>query len=667
MFLNRLWHERAMAAVCLSLCFQGAALMNAKEVADPRGRIDIKSYVIDASLNPGTHQLEAKVKIQFAALESDISHLEFDFNANLSPAHVLDEKNRPVRFNQDVDTSKLSVDLDAPLSKPQEGSLVFEYHGTLNKSDRSPVEDVKLANIDEAGSYLLARSFWVPMNGYNFDRAAVQLNLTVPKGIVVVSQGKLTGVDKGAREDVFHWQADGQQFPFTVAAGKYVQTTVQTESIPVTLYLSESNAKLAKDYGEMAGKIIEFYNTRFSLYPFASYSIAEIDDSTVGGYSAPGLTLLARRTLSTKVNYRLLAHEIGHQWWGLRLNPRFKSDYWLSEGFASYSAALFMENYAGEGAYEDEMKDLSIKALVHESAASISNAGRLTEETDEYRSVVQYKGAVVLHMLRYLIGDTKFSTALQTFATKFAYQPVTTADFKSVVEQVTAQDLTYFFAEWVLSTGAPDFRLKYTVFRTQKGFRVQGHVEQDMDTLRMPVEVSIETQGKPESKTVELSGTSSDFEIETFGQPVRVDLDPHHRLLRYDAKTRILTAIQRGKELYDQGEYVEAVDAYKKALDLDKHNSLAHFRIGEAFLAQRNYNSAANAFREALNGDLDPKWVEVFSHINLGKVYDALGQRERAVQEYRKAIDTNDNTQGAQEEARKYMAQPYKESADEFK
>ena len=400
MFLNRLWHERAMAAVCLSLCFQGAALMNAKEVADPRGRIDIKSYVIDASLNPGTHQLEAKVKIQFAALESDISHLEFDFNANLSPAHVLDEKNRPVRFNQDVDTSKLSVDLDAPLSKPQEGSLVFEYHGTLNKSDRSPVEDVKLANIDEAGSYLLARSFWVPMNGYNFDRAAVQLNLTVPKGIVVVSQGKLTGVDKGAREDVFHWQADGQQFPFTVAAGKYVQTTVQTESIPVTLYLSESNAKLAKDYGEMAGKIIEFYNTRFSLYPFASYSIAEIDDSTVGGYSAPGLTLLARRTLSTKVNYRLLAHEIGHQWWGLRLNPRFKSDYWLSEGFASYSAALFMENYAGEGAYEDEMKDLSIKALVHESAASISNAGRLTEETDEYRSVVQYKGAVVLHMLR---------------------------------------------------------------------------------------------------------------------------------------------------------------------------------------------------------------------------------------------------------------------------
>jgi tetratricopeptide (TPR) repeat protein len=112
---------------------------------------------------------------------------------------------------------------------------------------------------------------------------------------------------------------------------------------------------------------------------------------------------------------------------------------------------------------------------------------------------------------------------------------------------------------------------------------------------------------------------------------------------------------------------VEAIQAYRKALELDKHSSLTHFRIGEAFFAQRNYNSAANAFREALNGDLNPKWMEVFSHLYLGKVYDALGQRERAVAEYRRAIDTNDNTQGAVDEARKYQAQPYKEPPSESK
>lgn len=667
MFSNRSWQKGVFPIWLCCILLSTAVLTNAKEVEDPRGRLDIKDYVIDASLNPSAHQLEAKVRLRFSVLENNLTRLDFDFNANLTPTRIVDERNRPVRFSQDSEASKLHVDLDTPLNKQQEGSLVFEYRGTLNRSDRSPVEDVKLANIDETGSYLLARSLWVPMNGYNFDRASVQLNMAVPKGMVAVSQGKLTGVDKTATGDVYHWQTDGQEFPLTVAVGKYVPTSVPTEAFPVTLYLNESDARLAKDYGEMAGKIINFYISRFSLYPFASYTIAEIDDSTVGGYSAPGLTLLARRTLSTKVNYRLLAYEIAHQWWGLRLSPRFKSDNWLSDGFARFSAAMFMENYAGEGAYEDEMKDIGIKALVHENAASISNAGRLTEETDEYRSVVQYKGAFILNMLRSVIGDDKFSTALQTFATKFAYQTVLTSDFKAVVEQITAQDLTYFFGEWILSTGVPDFRLKYTVFRIKKGFRVQGHVEQDMDTLRMPVEVSIETQGKPESKIVELSGTSSDFDIETFGQPVRVDLDPHHRLLRYDQKTRILVAIQKGKDFYDQGEYVEAVDAYKKALDLDKHKSLAHFRIGEAFFAQRNYNSAANAFHEALNGDLDPKWLEVFCHIYLGKIYDALGIRERAINEYRKAVDTNDNTQGAQDEARKYLARPYKEAAEEFK
>ncbi|MDD5543286.1 MAG: M1 family aminopeptidase [Acidobacteriia bacterium] len=639
----------------------------AKDPEDTRGRIDVKNYVVDAKFDAASHQLEAKVKMQVVARESAISDLDLNFNGNLTPTRVVDSRNRTLRYSQDVDASKLRVELTNPLDKSQEESITIEYHGVLERADRSPVEDVLLAKVGDSSGYFLARSYWLPMNGYNFNRASIQLNMTVPSGLTAVSQGRLRGVDKGSAEDVYHWQTDAQDFPLTVAVGKYVETKVPTESIPVVMYLNASEAGLAKSYGEMAGKIIDFYTRKFSLFPFAGLTIAEIDDTTLGGYAAPGLVLLSHRGLTAKVNYRLLAHEIAQQWWGLRMSPKFKSDDWLREGFAAYSAALFIEDYAGTGAYEDEMKDIGVRALTHEDAGSISNASRLTEETNEYRSVVEYKGAFVLHMLRSVVGDDKFFKIIQTVATKYAYQPVTTADFKSVAEQVTAQDLTYFFAEWVLSTGAPDFRLKYTVYRTQKGFRVQGHVEQDMDTLRMPVEVKVETQGKPESKTVEVIGTSSDFEISTFGQPVRIELDPNHRLLRYDDKIKILVAIQRGKDLFDQGEYVEAIEAYRKALDLDKHNSLAQYRIAEAFFAQHNYNSAANAYREALNGDLEPKWIEVFCHLQLGKVYDALGQRERALAEYRRAIDSNDNTQGAVDEARKYQASPYKEPKTDFR
>jgi len=93
---------------------------------------------------------------------------------------------------------------------------------------------------------------------------------------------------------------------------------------------------------------------------------------------------------------------------------------------------------------------------------------------------------------------------------------------------------------------------------------------------------------------------------------------------------------------------------------MNKRSSLAFYRIGEVFFEQRSYQSAANSFREALNGDLVPKWLEVWSYINLGKVFDSLNQRERALKEYQKALDTNDNTQSAQEVAQKYTQEPYK-------
>ena len=94
------------------------------------------------------------------------------------------------------------------------------------------------------------------------------------------------------------------------------------------------------------------------------------------------------------------------------------------------------------------------------------------------------------------------------------------------------------------------------------------------------------------------------------------------------------------------GDTGEAIAEYQKAIELNKRSSLAFFKIGEALFEQRSYNSAANSFREALNGNLEPKWIEVWCHINLGKIYDVLGQRERALGEYQKAVDTNDNAQG---------------------
>jgi tetratricopeptide (TPR) repeat protein len=96
-----------------------------------------------------------------------------------------------------------------------------------------------------------------------------------------------------------------------------------------------------------------------------------------------------------------------------------------------------------------------------------------------------------------------------------------------------------------------------------------------------------------------------------------------------------------------------------QAVEKNKNNSLAHYRTAEVFYLQKNYQAAANAYRGSLNCDGEPKWTEVWSHIQLGKIFDITGQREHALSEYRQALQTNDNTQGALDEARQWLASPY--------
>jgi tetratricopeptide (TPR) repeat protein len=124
-------------------------------------------------------------------------------------------------------------------------------------------------------------------------------------------------------------------------------------------------------------------------------------------------------------------------------------------------------------------------------------------------------------------------------------------------------------------------------------------------------------------------------------------------------RMRVAVHIALGDEFREKGEYVSAIEEYEKATVLNARNSLAHFRLGETFFDQHSYSSAANSLRDSLNGDLKPEWVETWIHIYLGKVYDVLGQRERARAEYQKAINSQIDYNGAQEEARRYLEEPF--------
>jgi tetratricopeptide (TPR) repeat protein len=259
-----------------------------------------------------------------------------------------------------------------------------------------------------------------------------------------------------------------------------------------------------------------------------------------------------------------------------------------------------------------------------------------------------------------------FAQFLQTLVKQHADKSVSTAEFEALAEEVSKLPLTAFFSQWLDGTGAPEYRDNYSVFRLggDKGFRTVGSVSQDLDLFSMPMELRIETEGKTVDRRVDVSGNAAQYSIETFGRPTKIVLDPENWLLKSTPELMLRTDVLLGQEALAQGDLNGAIAAYQKALEIDRGSSLANYRLAEVYFSQKNYQAAANSFRDCLRGDDEPKWTEVWSHVHLGKIFDIAGQRERAVGEYRLAIQTKDNTQGAVNEARALMQVPYKEPSD---
>jgi aminopeptidase N len=319
-----------------------------------------------------------------------------------------------------------------------------------------------------------------------------------------------------------------------------------------------------------------------------------------------------------------------------------------------------VESAAGSAGLEEAIKDMSVGALAYDTIP-LSSAAKLDPFSTEFQSLVTDKGAMILHMLRWVLGEDKYLKTMREFSGTYAGKSATMDDFKEIAEKNYGDQLTWFFSQWLDSTGAPEFKVKYTTYRmgNNKGFRVTGEISQDLDLFRMPVDLRIDTDGKTEDKKIEVVGTSSPFTVETFGRPRRIAVDPDHHVLTNTSDVKLHASILRGQALQQQGDLSGALTEFNKALDLNKNSSLAHYRIAEIFFLQRNYQSSANSYRASINGNGEPRWTEVWSHIQLGKIFDITGQRERAINEYRQAIQTNDDTFGALEEARKYMQKAF--------
>jgi Peptidase family M1 domain/Tetratricopeptide repeat len=688
---------RRSAGRVLTLLFFVLICLPALHAANEKIRLHVDDYVIDATIQPVTHKLTARARVKFTALE-DLATATLELNNALRVTKVTDDKGQEFQAERVSQDNTVRVALPAGLPKGQSMTLVFDYDGSLSTADDSPVQGLKLAYVGNDITYLLYASRWFPMSNYGINRFTATISITAPQDFEVIGSGKQStgrpvaaeaapeaqprtaaaktrrqlgnprnviarketeaAPQAGMHTVTYIW--DKPSFPGTIIAGKFVKTTSSEGGLNLTVWTLPDKKEFAQEYASTATKELFFDITLFAPPVSSTLNVVEIPDDTVPAAWAPEIAAISARNISQKTNYRLLANTIAHQWWGTEVSPASKNDWWLNDGFARYTEALYLQHLVGDAGFQEAVKDMSVGALAYQTVP-LSSIGTLDTFSPEFQSVVSDKGAMILHMLRFVLGDSKFNTAMRTFAQQYSMKSATVDDFREVCEKVFGDKLTWFFSQWVDSTSAPEFKNKYTVFRqgNGKGFRIVGEISQDLDLFHMPVEVKVDTDGKTEDKRIDVVGTNSPYAIETFGKPRRITIDPNDRVLKNSTDIQLRTALLRGQALVQQGDLAEALKQFQSGLAINKNSSLAHYRIAEVFYLQRNYQAAANEYRDALNGDGEPRWTEVWSDIQLGKIFDVTGQRERAVNSYRQAIQTNDNTQGALDEARRYLNKPY--------
>ena len=687
--MNNLFRISLRIAVVLTLSTAVSAQ------AAKRSAFDVTNYVINAELSPVDNKITATADVTFIPTETTRS-VSFELNGSLKvdevtrigsstpmPSTPTARSKNPkaplptatptatslggVTFVQDQagGSSDLGphvrVDLPTDAVKGTSVTLRFKYNGVLNLPTGGPLLNKRLAYIGENNGYLMYAARWFPFHDYAADPATADITISLPPGFQVAgySEVPLTGV--------------GGKFRFVqtglvgnLAYGKYVQKNMNIGGYDLQFFTRPGNEPQVINYAETLGKALEFYTKKLGDADFGKkLIIVQIDDESLDYYSSKGMLFMADKQFeqARDITTERIQREAAYQWWGLTVGLKSFDDAWLSQGLAECSAYALRESLLTGAQLDNLRRELLEKSLTFEQTASLLRApANLDDQSTAYQYIMYGKGAFVFKLLRDTLGEQKFNQLLRTFLQEYRGKNASIDEFEKLATRVHGENLRYFFARWVESTGVPEFSSDYLIIRTRGGkFVARGTIKQNYDNLKLPVEVQLRSEGENglKTETVQMDESTADFNIESTGKPLSVIIDPNYKLLRISPDLRVSSIARRGIERFKEGSYAEAQAQFEEALKLDRSNSWIYYHLGLLFLEQRNYDLAIDNFKAALGGTLSPAWLSVWSNIKMGNAYDAKGDRNRAVSAYKRAENLGDNYDNAQEAVKRYQATPY--------
>jgi len=528
---------------------------------------EVKDYEIDLDFKPEKYFLSGRARIVVESKVESLDRLKFKLNPGLSILRIADEENRALFYSQDKLRETLYVYFIQPPPQNRPYAIEVYYRGKLEPPEQ--IADVVAAaqiykwggrfgqNIvflpPEYETYLFSQSaYWYPAPSEN-DYFQARLKISIPASFQCISNGELieetlwNGAEKVKEQDnaksaVFIYQTTHPVKYLSFIVGKFTNAGEDAGSVPIQhLYSSGINFSRKEILGE-AKNIVRFYEDRFGPFPYGKLSVVRRLWTTVGGHSPAsfiilnelfqsqdGSVLVPVRSPVDLSRWRefFLAHEIAHQWWGQAVTWKTYHDHWLSEGLAQFAAVQYLAEKHGEEVYSTIFGKFSSWTERKSEWGPITLGARLSlNDPFAYHALIYNKTALVLNMLKDMLGENVFYEGLKGFYLGHRYGAASTRDFIKAMEDVSGKELDVFFKMWFGSYLLPEVRVSHSIQKSEEGYIMKLKVNQRDETFVFPLWIEWLENGTKAKKMVVIDEPNEEFEIKTHSRPKRIKANP---------------------------------------------------------------------------------------------------------------------------------------------
>ncbi len=501
--------------------------------------IDVTYYKLDLTLQYTQHNLIGAVTVNAKSKSAELKAFFLDLQDPLNVDSVISNGTKLSFIHSNA---KLNITLDTTLTPGESFSVTVYYQGTPGLSGFGSFEFGSHNGYPAIWtlSEPYGASDWFPCKDTPADKAdSSDVWVTCNGSLIAASNGILRQVvnnPDGTKTYKWHNGYPIAQYLISIAVSNYVQHTnfykyTATDSMPIMYFVYPENDSTALSGISKVPNMIKIFSERYGQYPFIREKYGEAQFGWSGGMEHQTCTSLG------SFDEDLEAHELAHQWFGDKVTCADWNDIWLNEGFATYSEAVYFEASQGKSVYDQMISSDMQSAKAAKGSIYVTNISDVNNIFNYNRSYA--KGAVVLHMLRGIVGDSVFFKILRTYnsAPGLAYGVATTQDFERIAEEVYGSSLSYFFDEWIYGEGFPSYNVDWSYSSAGNNtYKVILNVNQaigaDPAFFTMPVEVRVTTTTGDTTLTILNDTQSQQFTLVVKNKPVFITFDPNNLILK---------------------------------------------------------------------------------------------------------------------------------------